>query len=127
MAQTTHQKLAALKAQAEKLKDEIAALEAKAALEVNPDLVIADAVVQFEHGKGDTKKSLEGAIVGRKDPAAGEKGGSQVKIAVGAGFDAAIYTVYVAAVTKIVRNADGSVPSAVSAEAQAAAANTATN
>lgn len=105
MAQTTHQKLAALKAQAEKIKDEIASLQAKADQEVNPDLVQKDVTVEISTGKGDTKKTVTGVVIGRKDPAAGEKGGSQIKVAAGEGFDAVIYTVYVAAVTKIVPQA----------------------
>ncbi len=101
MAQNAQQKLAAVKAKIAELTKSLPELEAAAANTVNEDNVQAGVNVQFIYGKGESKRTLVGMVLGRKDPAEGEKGGALVKVAIGTGFDAQIVTIYPANVTAI--------------------------
>lgn len=97
---TTSQKIAQIDAKVYELQQKKAELVAQLATEVNPAHVVAGAVVEFNQGRGEDKKTLTGTVLGVK--AAEGKTGAMAKIASGEGFDATVYPVFIAAVTKIV-------------------------
>lgn len=102
MAKSIHEQIktveAAIHVQHEKLK----VLQALAANEVNPALIVPTATVTFDYGKGDTKRELTGTVTGVKqaDPA-NPKSATMIRVAVGEGFDAQIVTIYTVNVKKV--------------------------
>lgn len=94
MSKSIRTQLAAVLSQIATLTAKAEELKLLAANEIDTAAVQAGRVVEFEYGKGEGKRILVGVVVGRKDPAAGEKGGSLVKVAVGEGFDSQVVTIY---------------------------------
>ena len=92
------------------------ALEAKLSAEVNFDHIVPGAVIQFAHGKGEGRRTIEGTVVATKpaDPAQ-PRSTPMVKVAFGEGFEAQFATTYFSTVTKVVSS-----PAAAPAEAPAA-------
>lgn len=85
-----------------------AALEVELAAnpEVNTDIAVAGAVIEFKYGKGESVKVLTGQVIGRADPVADAegkvKGATQLRVATGEGMSAQLVTIYLAYITKIV-------------------------
>lgn len=103
MAKSIREQIAAIDAQVAKLNTKKTELEAKVGNEVNPDALTAGVIVTYSYGKGETKRVLQGVILGRKDPAEGEKGTALLKVATGTGFDAIIAVIYPAQVLTVVK------------------------
>jgi hypothetical protein len=101
MAQSAHQKLAAAKAQLALLTTKIEELTAAADKEVDFTKVVVGSEVTFNYGKAPNVVSKTGSVVGIKEPAAGTKGATQVKVAVGEGFDAVLHVIYLPQITAI--------------------------
>jgi hypothetical protein len=101
MAKNIRQQISDLTDKIAKLTQEKAALEVQAENVVDTAAVQPGRIVTFDYGKGETKRSLTGQVVGRKDVAEGVKGGDMVKVAVGEGFDALLLTIYPNVVTKL--------------------------
>lgn len=101
MAKSLRQQLADATEKRDALNVLIAGLEAKLADEVDPSKIQAGAFITFSHGKGENKAELQGQVLGRRDPAEGEKGKTLIKVAVGEGFDAMVLVIAPEAVTKI--------------------------
>lgn len=74
--------------------------------EVNTDIAVAGAVIEFKYGKGESVKVLTGQVIGRADPVADAegkvKGATQLRVATGSGMDAQLVTIYLAYITKVV-------------------------
>jgi predicted secreted protein len=104
MAKSIRSQLATVVASIAALEVKKTTLEAELAAnpEVNTDLAVAGAVIEFKYGKGTSVKSLTGQVIGRKEPAEGEKGATQLRVAAGEGFDAQLVTIYLPYITKIV-------------------------
>lgn len=102
MAQSNRQKLAAVNAQIALLVAKQAELELAAANEVDYTKVVEGAEVSFNYGKAPNVTVKSGSVVGVKEPAAGTKGATQVRVAVGSGFDAVLHTIYLPQITAIV-------------------------
>lgn len=102
MAKTIKQQIADIDTKIAALQVSRAGLEGKLVDEVDPAALQAGVFIEYTYGKGDTKRTLLGQILGRKDPAEGEKGSALLKVATGSGFDAIITTIYPAQVTNIV-------------------------
>lgn len=111
VAKSIREQIAAINTQLDKLQTKKDDLIAKIGNEVNPDALIAGVVVTYSYGKGETKRTLQGVILGRKDPATGEKGSALLKVATGTGFDAIITTIYPAQVLSVVK-AEAEAPAA---------------
>lgn len=77
-------------------KERIAALEAEEAAEAIRENIETGDEIEFEFGRGETKQSLKGVILGQKD----DSNGRWVKVQVGEGFDAETKTIRIAAITK---------------------------
>jgi hypothetical protein len=101
MAQSAHQKLAAAKAQLALLTTKIDELTLAAANEVDFTKVVVGSTVTFNYGKAPNVAAKTGSVVGVKEPAAGTKGATQVRVAVGEGFDAVLHTIYLPQITGI--------------------------
>lgn len=101
MAQSNRQKLAAVVAQIALLVTKRDELELAAANEVDYSKVVEGAEVTFNYGKAPNVASKTGSVVGVKEPAAGTKGATQVRVAVGSGFDAVLHTIYLPQITAI--------------------------
>lgn len=102
MAKSIREQIAAQQTIIDKAMVAKAALETKLGNEVDPAALVTGVIVNFTYGKGDTKREMTGQILGRKDPAEGEKGSALLKVASGAGYDAVIVTIYPAQVTSVV-------------------------
>lgn len=76
-------------------KEQIAKIEAKMAAEAIRDNIEPGDVVTFQHGRAETAKQYDGTVMGVKD---GENG-RWVKVQVGEGFDAEVFTIRTAAVS----------------------------
>lgn len=103
LAKTVREQIAAVDAAIAKLNTKKTELEAKVGNEINPSELTAGVQITFSYGKGDTKRVLPGVILGRKDPAEGEKGSALLKVASGTGFDALIAVIYPAQVLTVVK------------------------
>lgn len=101
MAQSNRQKLAAVVAQIALLTTKRDELTLAAANEVDYSKVIVGATVSFNYGKAPNVTVKSGSVVGVKEPAAGTKGATQVRVAVGEGFDAVLHTIYLPQITAI--------------------------
>lgn len=102
MAQSIREKIAAREASIVKLQSEIADLNTQLADEVDPAAAVVGAEVTFDYGKAPNRRTLTGIIIGRKDAdPANNKTYTQLKVAVGQGFDAEIVVIPVASVTKV--------------------------
>lgn len=112
MSKSIRAQLAAALTALAALEAKVAELKVAAENEVDTDAVQAGRQIAFEYGKGETKRELVGVVVGRKDPAAGEKGGSLVKVAVGEGFDSQVVTIYPQQVRRFTDVAQAEVPAA---------------
>ncbi len=101
-------------AKLEQAKSLVTKYEAEVAAETIRNNIEAGDVVVFNFGRGDTKKSLSGTVVGIKD----DTNGRWVAITAGEGFDMQRYTVRTA---DIVSNADADkrAPAAASKTAKA--------
>lgn len=103
MAKSIREQIAAIDAQVVKLAAKKVELEAKIGNEIDFAALNAGIRITYSYGKGETKRTLEGLILGRKDPAEGEKGSALLKVATGSGFDAVITTIYPAQVLSVVK------------------------
>lgn len=101
MAQSNRQKLAAVVAQIALLVTKRDELTLAAANEVDYTKVVNGAEVSFNYGKAPNVTVKTGSVVGIKEPAAGTKGATQVRVAVGEGFDAVLHTIYLPQITAI--------------------------
>lgn len=101
MAKSNRDRVAEIDAKIAKLNEERAKFLAAAENEVNHDDVQSGRTVTFNYGKAPNVRELTGLVLGRKEPEAGTKGAPLVKVAVGAGFEAQIVTIYPAQVTKV--------------------------
>lgn len=63
--------------------------------------------IAFLFGRGDKQVEREGKITGIRVPAAGDKGGTVVKVLVGEGYDAEICGVFPSKVLRVTAYADG--------------------
>ncbi|CAB4241352.1 hypothetical protein UFOVP60_25 [uncultured Caudovirales phage] len=61
--------------------------------------------VHFDYGRGDKKRSYEGVVLARRDPAEGEKVAPQCRIQVGEGFNIEILTIHPQWVTALLDEA----------------------
>lgn len=103
MAKSIRQQIADNEAKIAALQVVIAGLQGKLGEEVDEDAVQANTEITFEYGKGEGKRVLQGFVLGRKDPEPGTKNATQVKVAVGTGFEAQTLVIYLAAVKSIVQ------------------------
>lgn len=94
------EQIAKIDAKVYELQQKKVELTAKLSTEVNPDEIVATAVVEFTQGRGDDKKTLTGTVLGVK--AAEGKVGAMARVSSGEGFDTVIYPVFIANVTKVV-------------------------
>lgn len=101
MSKSIRQQLSEVQAKIAALQVKEAELTLKADSEVDLDAVQAGKTVTFNYGKAPNVRSLTGLVLGRKDPEAGAKGGSLVKVAIGEGFEAQVVTIYPQQVTAI--------------------------
>lgn len=99
MAKTLRQQLADLDSKIAELTSKRAELAEKLADEVDPSAIKAGAKIAFKYGK--PSQPQQGTVIGRRDPAEGEKGKPLVRVAVGEGFEAQIVTITADAVTKV--------------------------
>lgn len=99
MSKSARAQIAVINTKIAALQALLPALQLAAASEVDLDSVKAGAVVTIERGRGETKQTITGAVVlGVANP---EKGGAQVKVQYGEGFDANIVTVPLNAVKAV--------------------------
>jgi hypothetical protein len=75
-----------------------------------PDLNLSGQVqpgrkVRFDYGRGEKKRSYEGVVLARRDPAEGEKVAPQCRVQVGEGFDIEILTIHPQWVTALLDEA----------------------
>ena len=61
--------------------------------------------VRFDYGRGEKKRSYEGVVLARRDPAEGEKVAPQCRVQVGEGFDIEILTIHPQWVTALLDEA----------------------
>ena len=102
MAKTIREQIAALDEQIKKLTDKKAELTTKLGDEIDPSALVPNTVIDFEHGKGDTKGIKTGRIIGRQEADPNNKKSSvMLKVAVGEGFDAQLVVTYPANVKKV--------------------------
>lgn len=102
MAKSIREQIAAIDAQVVKLAAKKTELEAKLGSEIDPASLNAGTRITYSYGKGETKRTLEGLILGRKDPGENEKGSAMLKVASGSGFDAIITVIYPAQVLSVI-------------------------
>ena len=92
-------RIAVLTARIAKDTEELAKLQAKAEAGITVEKLVAGTKVVANYGRGDTKKEIEATVLGTSVPV---KGGAQVKITFGQGYDADIVTVSIGAVLRII-------------------------
>lgn len=97
---TIKTKIAKIDEQITKLTADKAELEATLAAFIDTNTLVPGVAVAFLYGRGPGRQELIGAITGRKEGDADKA--AQIRVAVGEGFDATLYTISVDQVTRIV-------------------------
>lgn len=92
-------KLAALRARVAALQVKIAELEAKG--EAGDFIAKQGDVVVYLFGRGENVQEYTGTVLGVRQPAEGEKGGTIVKIITGEGYDAEVRGVFMSKVLRL--------------------------
>lgn len=103
MTKSIQERIAALKQSIINDSALLQVLEEKAANAFDPSDLVEAAAIQFSFGKGETKRTMEGHILGVRlaDPNV-PKSRPMIRVAVGSGFEAQILTIHPNDVTKIV-------------------------